>query len=233
METRGRTGAPLLPPVLSYAVLTICGVLIPPAIAGVRPWTSDAALLEFFQHHPGAAHASAFFTIGAAIPFAVATAVATTRLRTLGLDVPGRIIAQIGGTVAAAMLVLAGVSTLAATRDRVAQSPAAIRALHGITFAAGGPGFVAFAGLLAAGVSVAGLIGRVLPSWLGWGGIAVAAASEAAVLSAAFDGADFLLPIGRFGGLIWLVAVGLVLPATRRELRARRGIVRTADVSET
>lgn len=231
METRGRAGAPLLPPVLSYAVLTICGVLIPPAMAGVRPWTSDAALLEFFQQHSGAAHASAFFTIGAAIPFAVATAVATARLRTLGLDVPGRIIAQIGGTVAAAMLALAGVSILAATRDRVAESPAAIRALDGITFAAGGPGFVAFAGLLVAGVSVAGLIGRVLPPWLGWGGIAVAVASEAAVLSAAFDGADFLLPIGRFGGLIWLVAVGLVLPATRRELRARRGIVRTADVS--
>lgn len=44
-----------------------------------------------------------------------------------------------------------------------------------------------------------------------------------------FDGADFLLPIGRFGGLVWMVAVALTLPATRRELRARKGIVRAAD----
>jgi hypothetical protein len=71
----------------------------------------------------------------------------------------------------------------------------------------------------------------VLPRRLGWFGIAVAVVSELAVLSAAFDGADVLLPIGRFGGLIWLVAIGVALPANRRELRARRGIVRTADVS--
>lgn len=231
MTRTERTGPPLLAPVISYAVLTICAVVVPPLIAGVQPWTSDAALLDFFQHHPGAAHASAFFTIGAAIPFAVATAVATTRLRTLGLDVPGRIIAQIGGTVAAAMLTVAGVCTLAATQGRVAESAVAVRTLDGLTFAAGGPGFVVFAGLLAAGVSAAGLLGRVLPRWLGWFGIAVAAVSELACLAAAFDGADFLLPIGRFGGLIWLVAVGVALPATRRELRARRGIVRTADVS--
>lgn len=96
---RHPAGAPLLPPVVAYGVLTIAGVAIPPAVAGVAAYGSDADAVAFFQHHVGAAHASAFFTLGAAIPLAVATAVATTRLRTLGVDVPGRIIAQIGGTI--------------------------------------------------------------------------------------------------------------------------------------
>jgi hypothetical protein len=229
-EKHRRTGAPLLPPVLSYLVLTLCAVAVPPIVAGVKPWTSDHALLEFFQHHSGAAHASAFFTLGSAIPFAVATAVATTRLRTLGLDVPGRIIAQIGGTIAAALLAIAGLSTLALTQDGVADSAPVVRALNGLTFTTGGPGFVVFEGLLVAGVSIAGLLGRVLPKWLGWGGIAVALVSELACLSAAFDGADFLLPVGRFAGLAWLVAIGVLLPSTRRELREKRGIVRDADL---
>src|SRR4051794_23071352 len=91
-----RAGAPLLPPALIYAVLTVLAVTVPPLVAGVRPWTSDGALLDFFRNHAGAAHTSAFLTLSAAAPLSVFTAVATSRVRTLGFDVPGRIIAQIG-----------------------------------------------------------------------------------------------------------------------------------------
>ncbi len=224
-----RAGAPLLPPALSYAVLTLAGIVGPTAVAGTAPWGSDADLLSFFRDHPDAAHASAFFTFGAAIPFAVATAVSTSRLRTLGLDVPGRMIALIGGTVASALLALSGLTTFALTQPHVAASAPAVRALYGLSFAAGGPGFVAFSGLLLAGVSIAALFGRVLPTWLGWAGLAVAGLSELASFSVAFTGLEFLLPVGRFGGLLWLVAIAVLLPATRREVRQRRGIVRAAD----
>lgn len=228
-----RTGAPLLPPALAYVLLTILGAAVPSAIAGVRPWTSDSALLDFFRNHGGAAHASAFFTLGAAVPLTVFVAVATTRLRTLGLDVPGRIIAQVGGTVAATMLGLSGVVTLAATRSHVADSDAAVRVLYGISFAAGGPAYVMFSGLLLAGISISGLLGRVLPRPVAWGGVVIAAVCEIASLSVAFDGMDVLLPVGRFGGLVWMVAIALTLPATRRELRVRRGVVRGADRPRT
>lgn len=183
------------------------------------------------QHHGGAAHASAFFTVAAAVPLAVLTAVATTRLRTLGLDVPGRIIAQLGGTLAAAMLAVSGLCTLALTQPHVADSPGAVRALYGLTFATGGLGYVVFSGLLLAGISVAGLIGRVLPRPLAWAGSALAVVCELASLCVAFSDLDFLLPIGRFGGLIWLLALGFLLPATRRELRERRGDARPAKIA--
>jgi hypothetical protein len=226
-----RSGAPLLPPALSYAALTVLGLLVPAAMAGSVPWTSDHALLDFFQHHAGAAHASAFFTFGSAIPFAVLTAVSTTRLRTLGLDVPGRIIAQLGGTLAASMLAISGLATLALTQNHAADSAAVVRGVYGLSFAAGGPGFVAFSGLLLAGVSVSSFGAHVLPRWLAWAGFAIAVLSEVSVLSAGFDGADVLLPIGRFGGLAFIVALGFLLPSSRRELRERRGEVRAVDVS--
>lgn len=224
-----RAGAPLFAPALAYALLTVLAVAVPPLVAGVRPWTSDAALLDFFQHHAGAAHLSAFLTLAAAAPLSVFTAVATTRLRTLGLDVPGRIISQVGGGAAAAMLALAGAGTLAAVQPDVADSPAAIRALDGLTFAAGGPAFVLFSGLLLAGISVTGILAKVLPQPVAWGGLAVALVSELASASAAWGGLDVLLPVGRFGAMLWIVAVGATLPATRRELRARRGEVRATD----
>jgi hypothetical protein len=52
----------------------------------------------------------------------------------------------------------------------------------------------------------------------------VAVASELASVSLAFTDLEVLLPVGRFGGLIWLVAIGVLLPATRRKLPNRRGI---------
>jgi hypothetical protein len=226
-----RTGAPLLPPVLSYAVLTVLAAVLPAAIAGEAPWSSDAALLDFFTHHRDAAHAGAFLTAGAAIPFAVLTAVATTRLRTLGYDVPGRMIAQIGGTIAAGLLTLAGLCELAITAPHVSDSPAAIRSLEALSVAAGGPGFVGFAGLLVAGPAIPCLLDNLIARPLAWTGLVVAGMCELAALAIAFPGLDVLVPIGRFGSLAWLVVLGFVLPADRRDRRVRRGIVRAADLA--
>ena len=225
MDTRSHrvTGPPLLGPAIVYAVLTILAVAVPPLMAGERPWASDSALLDFYAHHGAAAHAGAFFTFGAAIPLAVFTAVSTTRLRTLGFDVAGRIIALVGGVGAAAMLAVAGLTELALTQSHVAESAATVRGLNGLVFALGGPGFVVFAGLLLAGVSVVGLIGGALPRPLAWFGLVVAVISELATLAVAFSDLSFLLPIGRFGGLIWIIAVGALLPATRRDPRFGKG----------
>ena len=74
-----------------------------------------------------------------------------------------------------------------------------------------------------------GIIARVLPRAVAGAAWRSRWSSELSSVSAAWDGMDVLLPIGRFGGLVWMVAVGATLPATRRDLRARRGEVRAAD----
>jgi hypothetical protein len=219
----GRTGAALAPPTIAYTVLTIAGLVVPRVVAGEGPWQSDAALLDFFGHHDGAARASAFFTFGAAIPLAVITAIVTTRLRRMGPEVPGRVIAQLGGVLAAAMLAVSGLTTFAITRPDVARSPGTVRGLYSIVFATGGPGFVVFTGLLLLGVSIVSLFLRLLPRWLAWAGIVIAAGCEVASVAVGFDALDALLPIGRFGSLAWLIALAVHLPSSRQELHARDG----------
>ena len=133
---------------------------------------------------------------------------------------PGRLIALAGGTAAAVFLALSGLTSLALTQPHVADSPAVVRGLSGLVFAAGGPGFVVFSGLLVAGISVPALVGRLTPRWIGWVGLALAVLCELASLSAATSALTLLLPIGRFATMAWLLAVAVTLP-TRPNAKER------------
>jgi hypothetical protein len=206
-------GAPLLPPTIAYVLLAVAGVIVPPLAAGESAYSSDADLLDFYAHHAGSAHALAFLVLASAVPYAVVTAVASHRIRLAGMDVPGRLIALVGGTAAAMLLAVSGMVSLALTQPHVVDSHAVIRALSGLAFAAGGPGFVVFSGLLVAGVSVPSLVGRLVPRWIGWFGMVVAVVCEVASLSAATAALNPLLPIGRFATMVWLLAVAVTLPA--------------------
>ena len=56
------------------------------------------------------------------------------------------------------------------------------------------------------------------PAPLAWGGLVVAAIGMLSTLTLLTPALDFTLPIGRFGGLIFIVAVSALLPATRHRL---------------
>jgi hypothetical protein len=89
-----------------------------------------------------------------------------------------------------------------------------------VSFAAGGPGFVVAFGLLIAGVSVPTLLGRIGPRPLAVAGLVLAGVAVVAVLSLVVTPLSFLLPVVRFGGLVWLVWTSAVLPVTRRRVAA-------------
>jgi hypothetical protein len=72
---------------------------------------------------------------------------------------------------------------------------------------------VAF-GLLTAGVSVTSHFFGLLPGWQVWFGIGIAAAGELSSLSLVALLAATLIPVVRFCGFVWLVAVGAPLPQT-------------------
>ena len=88
-------------------------------------------------------------------------------------------------------------------------------ALSFLAFIVGGVGYVVGMGLLVAGIAVPALILRFIPRWLAWTGLVIAALSELTFLSMAIEPLQFLLPVGRFGGLLWLIAVGFLLPQNR------------------
>jgi hypothetical protein len=89
------------------------------------------------------------------------------------------------------------------------RSPTTVQALYFMLFAAGGPGYSVPLGLLLGGASLAARSSISLPRWvtsLGLGAIGVLSA-----LSLVVPKALFLVPLTRFPGFVWLIAVGFKL----------------------
>jgi hypothetical protein len=99
--------------------------------------------------------------------------------------------------------------------DVVSASAALVHALYFLSFLFGGVAFAVGFGLLAAGVSITSYFRHLLPVWLVAFGLAIAVAGELSSLSLIWYPASFLLPIARFGGFVWLLAVAVSLPKTR------------------
>src|SRR6516164_3810634 len=207
---RPQGGPPPLAPALAYGALLIASAAV--WIGGPQPGTSAASTLSYAQAHTGQLHAQAVLVFCAATIY--------RRLRTLGVTAPGAVIGLAGGILAAASLALSGLVTWVAADTAHIAGPALAKALFDLSFAAGAAGFVVPFALLIAGVAVPSLILRLTPRPLAWGGLVVAAIGMLSTLTLLTPALDVTLPIARFGGLIFIVAVSALLPATRHRLTA-------------
>ncbi|MEV6520348.1 DUF4386 domain-containing protein [Longispora sp. NPDC051575] len=180
------------------------------------PYAAPEEILGYFRGHADAVRISAVLQFAAAIPLGIYAATASARLHRLGVRAPGATVALAGGVLASAFLALSGMLTWTLSRTEFHDHDAAIRILHDLAFATGGPGHVVPLGLLVAGIAVPGLLARLLPRWLAVAGLVIAAVAELSTLSLLVEGAGVLLPIARFTGLIWLVTAGFLLPKTRK-----------------
>jgi hypothetical protein len=211
---RAQAGPPLVLPALLFALLFLAGMVF--ATAPPLPTASAAEVLAYYREHQQSVALLAFLQFGASIPLAIFAATAFTRLRRLGLDVPGAAIGLVGGVLASAMLALCGLLQWVAARAALLDDAAVVYALRDLTFMAGGVGHVAPLGLLLAGIAVPSLFGRLLPRWLAGAGIALAVVAELSTLSLLTPATMLALPIARFGGFAWLIAAGALLPRTAR-----------------
>ena len=200
-------GPPLLALALPYGVLTVAGLVLGAGLP--RPDTAPAEVARLLAENRTVTTVLATAVVGASVPLALWSATVYRRLRRLGVTAPGSAIAFAGGLLASASLALSGLVWWTAA------TPEVLRALSTLAFAAGGPGFVPFFALLVAGVAVPGLLLGVLPRVWAWAGLVIAALGMFAVLSLLIPALYFLLPVGRFGGLVWLVAVSVLLPHAR------------------
>jgi hypothetical protein len=145
----------------------------------------------------------------------VYTATIVSRLRFLGVRAAGAYIALFGGFMASAALALCGLLTWILSIPEVTASLATVRAIHFLSFLLGGAAFAVGSGLLVAGVSVTSWFAKLLPRGLVVFGLLIAIAGELSSLSLLTYPANILLPITRFGGIIWLFAVAAILPKTQ------------------
>ncbi|MDP5227102.1 MULTISPECIES: hypothetical protein [Arthrobacter] len=205
-------------------LLSLAAVLIPLLLSGTRypaPSDSSAVTADYFISHPFAATLTGTLVFGASVPLGIYAATVNARLLHLGVRVPGTGIAFYGGIAASVLLSVAGLLSWSLGQAAAGVSPRTTHLLNDFVFAVGGVGFVGGLGLLIAGIAVPSLILRLVPRWLAWTGLVLAALSELSFFGLLWPVLDILLPIGRFAGLLWLSVIGFRLPRTRHEVPRR------------
>ena len=217
-SARSRGPHPGVLAVVSLA-LTVAGLASSALLAGgqtfVSPFSPAGQVAAYFHGNPDAVRLASLFQFGSAVPLGIYSATVYARQLRLGVRVPGPGIGFFGGTAASVFLMLSAMLEWTLSRPEITGDATLTRALAFLTFITGGVGFVVGLGLLAAGIAVPALFLRFVPRWLAWAGLVIAALSELSFFSMVIEPLQFLLPVGRFGGLIWLIAVGFLLPHKR------------------
>jgi hypothetical protein len=205
--------------------LTIASVVVPPLFAAgtffPSPLGSTDAVNTYLVGHRDAVTATGFLVFAASVPLGIYAATTYSRLLRLGVRVPGPNIAFFGGIAASVLLSISGLLTWAIGQPVASQSPALLHTIDYIIYALGGVGFVGGLGLLVAGIAVPTLVLGLAPRWLAWVGLVLAALSELSFFALVLPPLAFLLPIGRFLGLAWLLAIGFLLPRNRHDVPGR------------
>lgn len=228
---RRQAGPPLPIPAVVAAALTVAAAA---TFAGApQPSTSPTVALAYLRAHTSQQHALAFLVASTAVPIAVWTAAVYRRLRTLGVTAPGAVIALVGGTLASASLALSGLVTWVTAENAHVIDAGTARVLVDLSFITGAAGFTVPFALLLAGVAVPALVLRLVPRTLAAAGTVLAVVgvlSSITVLTSSFDAT---LPITRFAGLLWLIAVSVALPTNRHRVGSRPPDAEPADRRST
>jgi hypothetical protein len=220
--SRGTVGGPH-PGVLALVslTLTLVGLLASGAMSAgdtlSSPFAGTVDVVARVRDHHDAVRVAAFFQFGSAIPLVILAATVYARQLRLGVRVPGPVIGLVGGVLAAVSLLVSSFATYVESRPEITTEAQLVHALAFLSFVAGGPGYVVGLGLLIAGIAVPAFILRLVPRWLAATGLAIAVLAELTWFSLLLEPVQYLLPVGRFLGGLWLVAAGFTLPLNRHQ----------------
>jgi hypothetical protein len=179
------------------------------------PCAASDYSIAFFSEHGDALSVCAFLQLGAAIVLGLFAATVVSRLRFFGVTAAGAMIALFGGIAASVLAALSALVQWVLASMDPATLPMLSSGFHWLYFALGGPGHVALAGLLVAGVSVSGTLAGLLPRWILWSGIALAALAELSTLVLVVPEGVYLLPIARLLTFAWMICVGAMMPKSK------------------
>jgi hypothetical protein len=180
------------------------------------PWAPPSEIERYFALRSHQAMLCAFFQFGSAIPLGIFAVSIADRLHFLGVRAAGIEIAKFGGAMTAMLVAVSSGILWAMTAPGVHQYPGLVDALYFAAFVMGGVGFSIPFGVLIAGIAVPSHFTRVLPRWLVVSGLAIAVCGELSWLQMIAPSLLFLIPLTRFPGFLWIIAVGFALPSHRQ-----------------
>ena len=186
----------------------------------VNPYATGEVISRFFAQNPRAVQIGSFLLFSSAIPFGIFAATAVARLRFLRVRAAGTNIALFGGFAAAGALALSGLFGWVTSLPEVYTSAGLARGIYFLSFLFGGAGYAVAFGLMAAGISVTSYFTRLLPGWLAGFGLFIAFAGAFSSLSLVAYPANYLIPITRYLGFIWLMLAAVKLSRIRRPQQA-------------
>ncbi|MBV8673869.1 MAG: hypothetical protein JOZ33_10580 [Acidobacteriaceae bacterium] len=212
-------GPPLWLLAILYTVLFLAGLYPVTTMAGAvhwpGPWESASVIVPYFQTHYAAVLTCIFLQLGATICLGLFCAATVSRLLFLRVRAAGPFIALFGGFLTVFDGIAAGMIVWTMIHPDVAANPSVLVGLYFLSYAFGGPGFSIPMGLLIAGVSISAGLMKLLPKWIVIFGLVLAVAGELSWLHLVIPGLLFLVPLVRFPGFVWLIAVGFALPRDR------------------
>lgn len=214
-------GPPLWLLAILYAVLFNAGLFPVTMFGGMPywpgPWESPAVITAFFQTQTTRVLACILLQTGAMVCLGLFTAVVVSRLQFLGIRAAGVTIALFGGFLCVFDSTAGAFTTWTLIRPAVAAHPPILVTLNYLSYAFGGPGFSIPMGLLMAGVSISAGLSKLIPRWIMILGLFLAACGELSVFHLILPQLLFLIPLVRFPGFIWIIAVAFALPRSRNE----------------
>jgi hypothetical protein len=186
----------------------------------VNPFAPAAAFSAYFALNPVAVRVGNFLMFGSAIPLGIFAVTAVSRMRFLGVRAAGTNIALFGGITATIALIFSALFGWVLSVPETAASPALAKTISLLCFLCGGVAFAVGFGLLAAGISITGYFTRLLPRWLVALGMVVAVAGEFSSFSLLAYPANFLIPITRYLGIVWMILAAVKLTRGRDSLQS-------------
>jgi hypothetical protein len=219
-KTQKHAGPPLWLLAILYTVLFNVGLYpvsstTPGPDRWPGPWEPPRVIVPYFQTHHAAVLTCIFLQLGATICLGLFCAATVGRLQFLGVNAAGPWIALFGGFLTVFNGIAAGMIVWTMIHPDVAAAPSVLIGLYFLSYAFGGPGFSIPMGLLMAGVSVSAGLTKLLPKWIVILGLVLAVAGELSWFHLISPGLLFLVPLVRFPGFIWIIAVGFALPRFR------------------
>jgi hypothetical protein len=184
-----------------------------------NPGSAPQEIIPYFQTHHAQVAMCMFLQFSAIVCLGIFTATVVSRFWFLGVRAAGPWIALLGGLLTVADGFAATFVGWAMIYPSVAQNGPVLLGLYYLAYAFGGPGFSVPFGLLLAGIAIPAGLSRLIPRWLMWCGVALAVVGELSSLHLIVWSLLPLIPLTRFPGFLWLIAVAFKLPKTREPLK--------------